>query len=41
MSTGLGLAIAKELVESHGGKIIVSSIEGQGSDFTIMLPVER
>ncbi|MBB6217470.1 signal transduction histidine kinase [Anaerosolibacter carboniphilus] len=41
MSTGLGLAIAKELVESHKGKIMVSSIEGQGSCFTIMLPVVR
>lgn len=39
MSTGLGLAIAKELVEAHGGKIIVSSKENEGTCFTIMLPV--
>ena len=41
MSTGLGLAIAKELVEAHRGKITASSIEGDGSSFTIILPVER
>lgn len=37
--TGLGLAIALELVEAHGGKIVVSSIEGEGTCFTIMLPI--
>lgn len=39
MSTGLGLAIAKELVEAHSGKIKVSSVEKEGTCFTIMLPV--
>jgi signal transduction histidine kinase len=39
MSTGLGLSIAKELVEAHGGRISVSSAEGDGTCFTIMLPV--
>lgn len=39
MSTGLGLAIAKELIEAHGGSIAVSSIEGEGTCFTIILPI--
>ncbi len=39
--TGLGLAIAKEIVESHGGKISVASKVGEGTEFTINLPVYK
>jgi two-component system NtrC family sensor kinase len=37
--TGLGLSVSQGIVAKHGGRISVSSREGQGSTFTVILPV--
>ena len=36
--TGLGLSIAYRIVEEHGGRLSVESVEGQGATFVITLP---
>lgn len=38
--TGLGLAIAHSIVQAHGGKLLVSSTVGEGTEFAIWLPKE-
>jgi signal transduction histidine kinase len=39
--SGLGLALAKELVQLHGGQITVESVYEQGSTFTVWIPLGR
>ena len=38
--TGIGLNLVKQLVEMHTGTIEVDSVEGQGSVFTVRLPID-
>lgn len=39
--TGLGLSLAKRIAEDHGGELRVTSMQGQGSTFTLLLPFHR
>lgn len=39
-SSGLGLALTRDLVEWHGGRIEVETVLGQGSAFHVVLPLE-
>ena len=36
---GVGLYIVREIVAMHGGKVEAQSVEGEGSTFSVMLPL--
>ncbi len=38
--TGLGLSICQDVITHHGGSISVESVEGQGTTFVVILPIE-
>ncbi|MBN2717221.1 MAG: PocR ligand-binding domain-containing protein [Deltaproteobacteria bacterium] len=38
---GMGLAIVKQYVEAHGGRVNVQSVKGEGSNFTIRIPLVK
>ena len=39
--TGIGLAVCEEIVQMHGGKLLLSNAEGGGTLVTIMLPADQ
>jgi signal transduction histidine kinase len=41
IGTGLGLPITKHLIERHGGALAIESVVGEGSTFTITLPIHE
>ena len=38
--SGIGLAVADEIVKMHGGEILLDSVEGEGTTVTIRLPID-
>lgn len=39
--TGLGLSLSYDIVKAHGGELKVETKEGEGSEFIILLPIQR
>ncbi|MCK4242408.1 MAG: PAS domain-containing sensor histidine kinase, partial [Dehalococcoidia bacterium] len=37
--TGMGLAIARHIIEAHGGRVWAESVEGRGAAFHFTLPL--
>ena len=39
--TGLGLSISKQIVENHGGRLNLESLEGKGTNVSLFLPIQK
>ena len=39
--TGLGLSLSYDIVKAHGGELRVETKEGEGSEFSILLPYQE
>ena len=39
--TGIGLSLVKAVAEAHGGRVVLASVAGQGSSFTLIGPIGR
>jgi len=39
VGTGLGLSICKQIIQGHGGRIEVKSISGEGTTFSVFIPI--
>jgi signal transduction histidine kinase len=39
--SGLGLYITKNIIDGHGGKVNIESVEGRGTTFNISLPITQ
>ncbi len=39
--TGMGLAICQRIIDNHGGELLVDSVEGEGTTFSILLPLTK
>ena len=39
--TGLGLSLSYDIIKTHGGELKVETKEGEGTEFIVVLPIEK